>query len=486
MSKAPHLADAGPAPAPEPGTSRGRRPASRNGAGGTAERTAFSTSRELDFLSEDELRKQCGYPPCDWPLVVVKELVDNALDACEEQGIPPEIVVTIDDESITVADNGSGIPSEVVERVLDFKIKVSSREAYVAPDRGAQGNALKTIIAMPFVLDGEEGRVEIVGGGMCSEIRFCVDRIAQCPAAETTRSTKNGSEIRVFWPLGTSSEDDEDWHGFTSWEEAALDDHRDDLRQLVEDFAFLNPHATLSIDLFGEQTRFEAMNPAWAKWVPSSPTSPHWYAPKNLERLLGAYITHDRRNGHAERTVREFVSQFRGLTATAKQRSLLAETGLSRAPLAELLVEDGHDFDHERVAALLAAMKQHSQPVSPRPLGAIGYTHLKTRFEMLGIRSGSFEYKKVAELGDDGLPQVTEVAFAALADESEGRRLITGVNWSAAWVNPFRQLGEAGRSLDTMMSAQKFEVHQPVALLVHVAHPRVDYSDRGKSTVVTR
>ena len=42
----------------------------------------------------------------------------------------------------------------------------------MAPDRGAQGNALKTIVAMPFVLDGEEGRVDIVGGGVLNEIAF--------------------------------------------------------------------------------------------------------------------------------------------------------------------------------------------------------------------------------------------------------------------------------------------------------------------------
>ena len=44
-------------------------------------------------------------------------------------------------------------------------MRVSSREAYVAPDRGAQGNALKTIVAMPFVLDGGQGVIELDAGG---------------------------------------------------------------------------------------------------------------------------------------------------------------------------------------------------------------------------------------------------------------------------------------------------------------------------------
>ncbi len=61
------------------------------------ERETFSTSRLLDFVSEKELTMQCGHGPDAWPLVVVKELIDNALDGCEEQGIAPEITVTVDE-----------------------------------------------------------------------------------------------------------------------------------------------------------------------------------------------------------------------------------------------------------------------------------------------------------------------------------------------------------------------------------------------------
>ncbi len=118
------------------------------------ERATFCTSRLLDFCSEKELIAQTGHRPEAWPLVVLKELVDNALDACEEARIAPEITVKVNDIGVAVADNGPGIPPETVGDVLDFSIRVSSREAYVAPDRGAQGNALKTIIAMPFVLYG--------------------------------------------------------------------------------------------------------------------------------------------------------------------------------------------------------------------------------------------------------------------------------------------------------------------------------------------
>ena len=61
------------------------------------QRTTFQTSRLLDFCSRKELIAQTGHQPEDWPLVVLKELVDNALDACEEAGIAPEIAVSVDE-----------------------------------------------------------------------------------------------------------------------------------------------------------------------------------------------------------------------------------------------------------------------------------------------------------------------------------------------------------------------------------------------------
>src|SRR5262245_32744077 len=106
------------------------------------ERTAFETSRLMDFFSEKELVAQTGHRREEWPLVVLKELMDNSLDACEEADIAPEITVTVSDDGILVQDNGLGIPPETVAGVLDFGVRVSSREAYVSPTRGAQGNAL--------------------------------------------------------------------------------------------------------------------------------------------------------------------------------------------------------------------------------------------------------------------------------------------------------------------------------------------------------
>ena len=93
-------------------------------------RTTFETSRLLDFCREKELTAQTGHDPDEWPLVILKELMDNALDACEEASVAPDIHVTVASDGISVTDNGPGMPAKTVEGILDYSIRVSSREAY--------------------------------------------------------------------------------------------------------------------------------------------------------------------------------------------------------------------------------------------------------------------------------------------------------------------------------------------------------------------
>ena len=46
--------------------------------------------------------------------MVLKELVDNSLSAYEEDGVAPEIVISVAKGVITVADNGPGIAPDTV------------------------------------------------------------------------------------------------------------------------------------------------------------------------------------------------------------------------------------------------------------------------------------------------------------------------------------------------------------------------------------
>ena len=432
-------------------------------------RQHFTTSRTMEFFTEKELTAQTGHRRDDWGVVVLKEAIDNALDGCEDAGTAPMINVTIAPDRIVIADNGPGIPGDVIGRMLDYTVRVSSREAYVAPDRGTQGNALKTLIAMPFVLDGERGRVDFETQGVLHVIESRVDRIRQQPVIDHQQESSNvttGTILTVYWPDLASS---------------ILEDGRGQFLQIAQSFAFLNPHLTLTLDCFGEVNHWGASNVEWQKWLPCNPTSPHWYQDSDLARLISAYIAHDADRGRT-RLVREFIAEFRGLTSSAKQKRVLDDTGLARAPLDALV--DGIALDDRRVSELLAAMKVHARPVAPRVLGIIGKAHMEQRCRELGAEMESFSYGK--QIGTtNGLPWVIETAFAWRGDGvDDGRILVAGVNWSAGLTNPFRQLGKLGESLDAVLAEQRVYRNDPVIFLLHAACPRVAYSDRGKSAVV--
>ena len=171
--------------------------------------------------------------------------------------------------------------------------------------------------------------------------------------------------------------------------------------QVADDYTWLNPHLALTLTWFGERSAVRATDPSWRKWRPSDPTCPHWYTPQHLERLIAAYLTHDIERGR-ERTVREFVSEFRGLSGSLKQKAVLAATGLQRAPLAGLC--DGRTIDRSVVARLLDAMIAHTRPVKPEALGIIGKDHLHARLEAAGCEMASFQYKQVKSTDCRGCP----------------------------------------------------------------------------------
>jgi DNA topoisomerase VI subunit B len=147
------------------------------------QRVAFTISRLAEFVGQRELIAQTGQNPDVWPLLILKELCDNAIDECEEAGVAPEITVDVEAAQglITISDNGRGIPVDTITTMLDYSVRVSSREAYVSPTRGAQGNALKTVIAMGFALDGARGMTVTESHGQLHTITFEMDAVRREP-----------------------------------------------------------------------------------------------------------------------------------------------------------------------------------------------------------------------------------------------------------------------------------------------------------------
>ena len=441
--------------------------------------TIFKTSRLAEFCSRRELVNQTGHAIEERPLVALKELLDNSIDACEEARTAPVIDVTVDHAGITVADNGPGLAPETIDDLLDYTARVSSREAYVSPTRGAQGNALKTVLAMPFALDGENGEKVIESRDALHHVVFSVDKIRQEPKIDHGRDSSavnSGARVTVVWPNSASSN---------------LNDARERFLQVAEDYTWANPHLTLTVHWDGDdgdgdddggatEWSVAATDPSWRKWSPSDPTAPWWYPADRLGRLMGAKIAHAEDHGLPCPTVREFVAEFRGLSATAKGKAICEAVGAGRMSLKEFY----GDGDSGRLSQLLDAMRENSRPIKPRDLGVIGRDHLLAKFQALSVAPESFDYRRV-ELEHEGLPYVLESAFGFCPDGPNARRIITGLNWSVViGADPFRRLGPGGRSLDGMLTKQRAGRHEPIVAFLHMACPRIDYLDRGKSSVI--
>ena len=87
--------------------------------------------------------------------------------------------------------------------MLDYTVRASSREAYVSPSRGQQGNALRCVIAAGFALDGARGNTVIEARGQCHRIVFEMEPVRREPRIlreVLSSNVQTGTRITVHGP----------------------------------------------------------------------------------------------------------------------------------------------------------------------------------------------------------------------------------------------------------------------------------------------
>jgi hypothetical protein len=443
-------------------------------------RTAFETSRAAEYFDARELSTQTGRPPASFAAVVLKELVDNALDACETAKVAPEITIEAYEEEsllrLTVADNGPGLPPEVVRKVLDYSIRVSDKAAYRSPTRGAQGNALKTVVGIPHALGSREP-VVIEARGVRHVILPQVDPAGELRIGHDEEPTNGAGGTRISVALPNEGQDlDPEW-----WARA---------------FALFNPHANVQIvwdTPDGEQAKSGPSKAAkfyrstagrgFKKYRPTDPTSPHWYSPSALKRLAFAHIG-AARGGGKDLPLGEFVRQFRGLTSTRKAKVVCSALG-------EIGHLSGFEERPEAIANLLDAMTSESKPPSHAVLGAVGEDHLRTILEeTYEIRE--LTYRRVRGHFPSGLPFTFEFALAVTEEPGD---LYTGINFSPTFDDPLEGVRLFGPKIEARgIRGLLHEAHaEPggwdpyaaanTAAVAHIVTPAPVYMDRGKTRI---
>jgi len=428
--------------------------------GQNLERTVFETSRSLEYFSEKELRAQIGHDKNFWPIALLRELIDNSLDSCENKGISPVIEIEGTDEYISVQDNGPGIPIDIIKKSQDYLFRISDKAYYISPTRGQMGNALKVVYAAPFVVNPESpGYVEIGSNGELHHISIKLDRLAGEPVINDSVSefVKNGTFVKINSScLIDLSKSDEFYNSPPSMEE------------LIQGYTAFNPHVTFILN--GKE--YPSTDPGWQKWTTDSPTSIHWYNVETLSDLVAGYLVKERSNGQNKKTVREFVSEFRGLSSTAKQKKVTGD--YSREDLS--IFDRGGDINRQALEMLLNKMKDECNEPKPGVLGIIGKEHFTNWILNHGGAEPSIKYIKKQGY-DNGLPYVLEVGFAVKEDSNKNRTQITGLNWSPVIGDP------PDSSLRQAIQDASIKGTDPVIFLTHISRPRFEFMDRGKTKI---
>jgi DNA topoisomerase VI subunit B len=442
------------------------------------ERTTFTFSRAREYFDPKELQAMTGQHADRFPDVLLKELIDNALDAAESAGVSPEVRVRYRvcgrRVRLAVMDNGPGIPPETVAKVLDFATRTSDKAHYRGPTRGAQGNALKTVLGIPFAL-GCKAPVAIEACGVRHVIRAALDPAGEVRVDHVRRDVpaRPGTRVAVRLPARACRSFNPD-----RWARA---------------FALFNPHASVKIRAGrGECLACLPGNPAsgwfyrplaafpggWRKFLPTDAISPYWYDQASLAKLVFAHAARARGEGK-DVTLRDFVRTFAGLSGTGKAKAVCDQLSALRRL---------SDFEHEnQVAALLEAMRGLTRAPPPDVLGVVGEEHFRERLDLwFGVRR--WWYRRVSGTAGD-LPFVVEVALAETRDPG---RLFHAVNFSPTYDDPLAGTRLYDGELDAVGIAGFLgQAHAlpyrsagspaHTAAAVHLICPALQFLDRGKT-----
>jgi DNA topoisomerase VI subunit B len=240
------------------------------------ERSHFEISRAAEYFSAKELQAQTGQPEEKFATVALKELMDNALDACETAKVQPQLEINVDANAgliqISVHDNGHGIDPAIIERILNFDTRTSDKSAYRAPTRGAQGNALKTVLGMPCALQGNTP-VVIESRDVRHSIHAWIDPAGELRIDHEKSNGVSGPGTKVTVTLPAEDQEfDPDY-----WSQA---------------FSLFNPHARISSfvpgieKLIPKRTKTEIL----ANRLRTSPASGGNFCRRTLPRRTGTAL----------------------------------------------------------------------------------------------------------------------------------------------------------------------------------------------------
>ena len=199
-------------------------------------------TRALDYVTLQGLSTLTGCEATNLDALIMKELVDNGLDAA--RGVKPRIGVTLETGDdflmLTVRDNGEGMLTSDIERIVDYSRLYSTKFHDRTPSRGALGNAYNILLGAPYALAAEVGAslpqwpIRIFSRSKEHRVRLVVDELKDEIKAkiDVSDSQIEDTEISITLPV---------YRSYWGWNQAYID--------LLQGYAMFNPEADLELSL---------------------------------------------------------------------------------------------------------------------------------------------------------------------------------------------------------------------------------------------
>ncbi len=199
-------------------------------------------SRQREISVSEFFLKNCHLLGFDTPakalVTAVKEAVDNALDACEEAGILPEISVQVRDRDgksrVVVEDNGPGIVESQIARIFG-KLLYGSKFHKLSQSRGQQGMGISAAGMYGQLTVGKPLHIisRVAGDELASELYVSIDTANNRPDIHKKKRVKWGS------PHGTRVEMEMEGH---------YQKGPHSIEVYLKQTAIANPHVTITYE----------------------------------------------------------------------------------------------------------------------------------------------------------------------------------------------------------------------------------------------
>nr|MBC8223529.1 hypothetical protein [Candidatus Bathyarchaeota archaeon] len=448
-------------------------------------------TRALDYVTLQGLSTLTGCEATNLDALIMKELVDNGLDAAS--GGKPRIGVTFETGDgflkLTVRDNGVGMLSSDIERIVDFNKFYSTKFHDRTPSRGALGNATKETFSVPYALAADMGvslprwPIGIRSRSKEHRVRLVVDELREEVKAEiaVADSPVEGTEISITLPV---------YRDHWGWNQAYVD--------LLQGYAMFNPEADFELSLSHSRkdgpihVRYPSVGER--KRVFKGRPSIHWFGRSEFAQLVWAKIRAVNGGGRDE-SLRSFIGGFRGLSSFDRINDVLGSAGASEDVLNVSDLADREDL----VERLFDAMKRCSMEPKPYVLGEIGEEPMRKRLEQIFKEPEELRHNVAKGIYKDGstrIPYAVEIAVAVYPENTgKKKRVIVGINNAPCLGhNPFdrctlhwSQKGEENTAWGVNGLLEKYGIkkEEPVVVVIHLISPRVEYTSYGKSELNT-